>query len=451
MPQIRGLSLLAAAALVLATPRAGAKEDRISKLSEVVIGESEDEVLVRIQGTRAPDFTSFTMHDPYRVVVDWAGSALDGVAKDQKHDRGLVRRITTKQFNSESEKISRVTVQLAVQTSYRVETDGKNVVVRFEKTEIPPEQPAEPVEANAKEAQPAYITELLAQPLPQGPLTEPKNVPAPPVEPAPIVIEDTPPVTIVIAPPPPPDPLPIPPPEPAAVEVVAAPTPAKVALAKVEPAKVEPAKVTLAKLDANNAAMPVAPTSPQVVTLGAARPKRPQTAESSPPPVRLASNAKDKVAPPAEPASPAKVVTAIPLASFDPTEKAQGVLLAQNTKAKTKPTRDFDPGPRVMKYIGFRSRPAVSEVFIRCDGKARYEIVEQSEGRVVLELMDTSIKLANNQRALDTRFFPGAVTKVQAQAGALGTRVVVDLREPVPFEVTRVGSTIKLHFQRPTG
>ena len=70
---------------------------------------------------------------------------------------------------------------------------------------------------------------------------------------------------------------------------------------------------------------------------------------------------------------------------------------------------DYDPGPRVMKYIGFKHKPQVSEVFVRLDGKARYKIEKVSDTRVVLELLDTSVNVKNNERPLDTSYFDSAV------------------------------------------
>ena len=99
-----------------------------------------------------------------------------------------------------------------------------------------------------------------------------------------------------------------------------------------------------------------------------------------------------------------------------------------------------------MKYIGFRQKAAVSEVFIRCDGKAKFKVIEDTNNKVVLQLFDTTIRVKNNQRALDTSFFPTAVRRVHAKADAKGTRVEIALRHKVPYEVKRVGSTIKLLF-----
>jgi hypothetical protein len=112
-------------------------------------------------------------------------------------------------------------------------------------------------------------------------------------------------------------------------------------------------------------------------------------------------------------------------------------------------SQDFDPGPRVMKYIGFRQTSGGSEVFVRTDGKARYRIEKQGDNRVVLELMNTKVNVRNNERALDTSYFKSAVTKVQATTTGANTRVEVDLREVVPYQVHRQGNEVALSFKGP--
>jgi len=102
-----------------------------------------------------------------------------------------------------------------------------------------------------------------------------------------------------------------------------------------------------------------------------------------------------------------------------------------------------------MKYVGFRLKGPRSLVFIRCDGKARYNVTEE-DGRIVLDLFDTKITLDNNRRALDTSYFPSAVTRVKATPSDLGTRVIIEMRDKVPFSVKRVGSQIQLLFDRPS-
>lgn len=166
-----------------------AEKEALSQLTSVALKTSPAAVVVTLIGSKAPDFTSFTMSDPFRVVVDWAGSRLVGVSDEKRFDHPLIRRITTKQYDSEAEKISRVTVELARETSYHVEAAGKRVLVHFVQLAdpIPAPQPpaAEPVLETSAEAK--AKAKPVASAIPEGPLTEPATpVPlAPPPIPAP--------------------------------------------------------------------------------------------------------------------------------------------------------------------------------------------------------------------------------------------------------------------------
>ena len=106
---------------------------------------------------------------------------------------------------------------------------------------------------------------------------------------------------------------------------------------------------------------------------------------------------------------------------------------------------DFDPGPRQLKYIGFRQMAGLSRVFVRMDGKARYRQYREGD-TFILELVDSSVPVKNNTRPLDTSYFNGPVSRVQAVPSGDNTRVEVKLRESVPFTVKRIGTTIAVDF-----
>ena len=80
-----------AMALLLTSPVDAGEKEKLSALSKITVTEKKDDIAVTVIGSRAPDFTSFTMSNPFRVVVDWAGSKIEGVAPEQTFERGLVR------------------------------------------------------------------------------------------------------------------------------------------------------------------------------------------------------------------------------------------------------------------------------------------------------------------------------------------------------------------------
>lgn len=493
-------------ALLLA-PWANAAEPPASRLGDIALAETPEEITVSLIGSRAPDFTSFALERPYRVVVDWAGSTLAGVAPDVSWPRGLVRKISARQFDSEAERISRVTIELATRTSYRLEVDGARVRVRFRKvavSDIPP-TPATPVAAAPPSEVDALRAELLAElpaELPVGPLTEPAVVPSPPVLAEPELPEELS-ADAVMAELLPArragvraekDPARL---ETALAEVAAAER--REAEARAEAARRE-AEAERARAEARRAAeaaeaerraavaraeaervasearareareaVAAAERRAEEARADAARREAEARADAarreaearaeatrreaesaavrSAEPVRLARLAPAAPPPALEAATPASAKSSpsspppVRLASSRTAEAA-----APLTAAPSPASDRHDPGVRVMKYIGFRHKPAEAEVFVRCDGRPRYRVVE-SPGRVVLELLETRLNVRNNQRALDTSFFPTVVTRVQAVPDGDLTRVVIELREDrVPFRVERVGTTLRLRF-----
>lgn len=286
MLSVRVSASLALLALTLpGSASADQQKETLSKLSDVDVQQSKKDVVVTVIGSKAPDFTSFTMSKPFRVVVDWAGSRIEG-AEEQRFERGLIRSVQMKQFDSEAEQISRVTIELSRETAYHVEADGTKVSVHFEPVPDPiPEPKPEPVakkKVEEKKKTVAYV--------PEGPLTEP-DVPVPENPPAP----PKPQIEIAKLPKPEPKPEPV---------VEAKPAPAKpkpepvVAEAKPAP-KPEPAAKPEPKPEPVVAAAKPEP-KPESVTA--------KKAEPQPEPVVVAKKPEPVVEPKPEPAKPEPVV-----------------------------------------------------------------------------------------------------------------------------------------------
>lgn len=545
---------------VLATatlPLLAGEKETLSELTQIGMQSTEAAVIVSIAGSKAPDFTSFTMNEPFRVVVDWAGSKLGSVAPEKMFERGLVRKISTKQFDSEAEKISRVTIELARETSYHVEADGKRVRIHF----VPVADPIPEPLVEQKEEQKAEPVKV-AEALPEGPLTEPDV--AVPSELPPIVKK----------------------PEPVVVAVAKKEEPAKIEPAKVEPvAKKEAAPVVVAdtrvapepiivstkrspkeqeafaaaqkaaadraaaeklaadraaaeklaaeksaadravaqklaadraaaeklaadraaaeKLAAQKVAVPadskssaqknerlasftpsqpvrdesktreIAPPSlntptsnpqreaAQTTRLASAMPKKEDRSSANvwqPPtvPVKQAATPEKRQLPVvkvAQEGGTLKPTSTMPADADEPVEETPSssrvVKTVQAPDSIPAPGGDeADPGPRVMKYIGFQQMAEVSRVFVRCDGKAKFRELKEGSTSFVLELVDTSINVKNNERPLDTTYFNTAVQKIQAVKSGSNTRIEVKLRDAVPYKITRIGNTIAIDFSR---
>lgn len=507
--------------LLLAMP-AAAKE--LSRLEKVGLLRTDDAILVHLTGTRAPVFTSFTLHEPFRVVIDWSGSRLGKVSTSHAFEEHVVERVELSQFGSESEQITRTVIRLARDMTYRVFADGTTVTVRFDAP--PPSAGSERAAVEKGAARPAVSRRTVAEDRPEdvlaalsmaeGPLTEP-NVPIPDVPPPvapgrsaaprPNSARGAPhgpgmtafaPVRSV--------PSTAPRPRSATLAVPAAAGPR--AVGRASPGGRAPGSVTPPNLRAKRRARE-GPPSPLIATAGKRRgSSSPSTATAGkrPGPRGLVSASDaSSAAPAAFPAPTAaaretdRAVGSLPvsvranpaapprsedprsedpvrLATFTPSRPAvsgppaspqtsrpssRKSTFAQAAVALVEPDavsldeeepteagpQDFDPGPRRMNYIGFRQMADVSRIFVRVDGRARYRALRRG-ATVVLELVDTTVPIRNNTRPLDTSYFNSPVMKVQALPSGANTRIVVRLRESVPFRVQRIGTTIALDFSR---
>jgi hypothetical protein len=370
----RTSSWLALVLFCAAPQRANSKPtDGLSRLSQVDIATEGDEIQVRIVGSEVPNFTSFTQDDPARVVVDWAGSRLDGVAPEQVFKQGMIRRIAVEQFDAESERISRIALELSQPTTYHVESQGRAIVVRLVRRPDPlPLPPA--VEATVrpeKPVEPKPEPELAA-----GPLTEP-DLPVPSDAEA-----QTPKKEILLAkafrpapPPAPPVPSykpPSPPPAmlPAPAMVVAradiqpakpvtplAPEPPRIAPTPALPVKPAPVATTVAAKAPERVAQPVA-----VLPVPAAPPKKseplPQLASVSPStPARVPSAvaAESAKAPAPVKVAPTPVLAQAPIQEPTKPEVSKPAVAPVPVPVVSKPTVPAVP------VVALAPRPVVSE------------------------------------------------------------------------------------------
>jgi colicin import membrane protein len=106
---------------------------------------------------------------------------------------------------------------------------------------------------------------------------------------------------------------------------------------------------------------------------------------------------------------------------------------------------------KTMELVGFKMQQNGSRVFVRTNEPVRYSVSKGGNGTVVVELENTKIELANNERALDSSFFePNAVAMIEAKPGATKTvRIQIKLKEQVPYETSQQGNEVYIDFQRP--
>ncbi|WP_225413040.1 AMIN domain-containing protein [Stigmatella hybrida] len=103
---------------------------------------------------------------------------------------------------------------------------------------------------------------------------------------------------------------------------------------------------------------------------------------------------------------------------------------------------------KTLEIVGFQQRASSSRVYIRTNERVQYK-VSQSDREIILELENTQIGKGNNTRALDTSFFDTAVARVDPVAGPdRSVRVSIRLKEPVSVQTRQEGNTISLEFPR---
>jgi colicin import membrane protein len=105
---------------------------------------------------------------------------------------------------------------------------------------------------------------------------------------------------------------------------------------------------------------------------------------------------------------------------------------------------------KTVALVGFAQEAGASRVFIRTDAPVQYSVSEGGERTVVVELENTRIGARNNQRPLETAYFETAVARVVPRPGPGRTvRVEISLKEQVPYQARQDGNVVSLEFPRP--
>lgn len=427
---------------------ATAKEDP-SQLTKVSVVPAPDDIAVIVRGSQPPNFTSFTLSDPFRVVLDWAGSQLAGVRLDQKFDEGLIRRIRLRQFSSESEQISRVIVELSEPTTYRVESDGNAVVMHFTPVAESEPEPVEPdpePEPAEPEPEPEPADDL--EPLDDLDSVEDDDLADDEVDELDELSDDdladedladedldsTPPITepATEVPPPPPPAAPPPPPPPPPSRAAPPPLPSRAAPPPPLPSggsgSIDDPDMSL---DDEDDLFIVDDEDDDLL----------EEEPASAAPVRRAAPPPPPRAPPPTPAAREAEPELAPLDDLPETDGASEQMDQPRLR---------DPGRRTMTYIGFRQMAGTSRVFVKLDGRAAYRQRMTRGSTFVVELLDTTVNVRNNERPLDTTYFDSPVSRIQARRRRGLTRIEIELRESVPWRIKRIGTTIAIDFVRPS-
>jgi colicin import membrane protein len=365
---------------------------------------------VEISATAPPNFTTFTMTNPPRLVVHISECVLQGVPAEIKvNDRGITS-IKTQGYGSGASAIARVLIGFRKETETNISTSGTAIVVT-------------PIGATAVAA---------ATPPPAAPSAPP----APPPTPAPEVASAP-----ALPPPPPPAAVPVPtepPPTPAPMaEAPTAPPPAP-PVAEVAPASPPPPPVAQATppppppMAAPPAAPPPAPEATPPPTAQAAppllaaqapleQPTPPAPAPSNPPPVETAS-----VPPPPSPSPAAELASPPPPAP-------SGVAVQVSRRVKK------------LSLVGMRFGSNGPEVFIRTNEPVNYQVENQGSAlRVTID--NTRIMRRNDTNPLRAQFFDTPISVVRARQVKHNVVVEIQFKTQANFNAVQQGSEVQLNF-----
>ncbi|QDF04188.1 AMIN domain-containing protein [Myxococcus xanthus] len=102
---------------------------------------------------------------------------------------------------------------------------------------------------------------------------------------------------------------------------------------------------------------------------------------------------------------------------------------------------------KTLTLVGFQQQSGASRVFIRTNEPVSYSVSERGRS-VVLELENTRVDASNNTLPLDTSYFATPVLRVDPSASGRDVRITIQLRQSAPFQARQEGNVISLDFQR---
>jgi colicin import membrane protein len=102
-----------------------------------------------------------------------------------------------------------------------------------------------------------------------------------------------------------------------------------------------------------------------------------------------------------------------------------------------------------LREVGFRQLPGASRVYVRTSVTPRFSIQDVGENVIRVELENTRATRRNDLRHLDTSFFPSAVAVVTPARRGASYVLDIKLRERVPYQQRIEGDMLAIDFERP--
>ncbi len=366
---------------------------------------------VRITADEPPNFTTFTIDYPPRLVVDLAGATLVDVPTNIPVGQNGVQGIQTLPYGAGSSAVARIIIMYDKPVQTDILTDGNSIVVRQAETPAPAGTP------------------------PAGPTLARTQAAPPPPSPTPAAPEPAP-VRQAAATPP----SPTPPPEPAAPRPVAPPPPSP-RPAAAEPLVAAPPPAQPPR-NPDNAApeTPVQPAPPPAAVAVESAPPAPAAEEPVAPPPAAVPPAS---APPPPPAAPA-------LARAEPAPlklNTQAQLASPPAPAPSEEPPHVSARRKTLSLVGLRFNNGATSVFVRTNEPVSYHVSERPNGLVVT-IENTRIRRRNDTRPLDAQFFDSPVAKIRASQNRGDVEVNIDLKTQAAYQATQSGREVELSFSQ---
>ncbi|MBR4986621.1 MAG: hypothetical protein IKY83_12890, partial [Proteobacteria bacterium] len=97
-----------------------------------------------------------------------------------------------------------------------------------------------------------------------------------------------------------------------------------------------------------------------------------------------------------------------------------------------------------LSWIGFMPEEGAHRVFLQTSQPTTFERLATSQDRVEILLANTKLTVSNNMRELNMSYFQTPFAKAQAVRSGTGVKVIVQLKEAVPCEVTQHDNMIDI-------
>jgi hypothetical protein len=390
MGRTRLLPILVAVGWAVGTQGQG----NLNAISKIDVENKGGTVSIAIRGSKPPNFTTFSMADPPRFVIDFSESAFQGLPEEMMVNNGVINVIKNLSYGSEATAIARVMIVFSQDVdSPDVHTEAETLVVKIAKAASAPAvakspEPAKPDAAAAAKAAADAEAKKLA---------EAKKV--------------------------------------ADEEAKKAAEAKKVADADAKKAAEADAKKAAA--DAKVAAEEKKKADAQAKADEAARKKEEAAAKKAAEAEAKAAARAEREAKAAE-AKAAREAKAAEAKAARAEPQVEGRIAARET-------------PRRVTEVGFKQMPSQSRVFVRTSEPARFNVSESGERTILVEFENTRAERRNDTRHLDTSFFPSAVTLVTPKISGGSYVLEIKLREKVPFQQRQEGGMLALDFEQPAG